>query len=427
MMFLPLLVYGFWNIYTKQAEEKTGMKDYLPIVLAVSGLIQSHILSCETAAVFIMGFMVWSWKKTFRKNVFMALVKSGSLTLLLNLWFIVPFFMSMRMDVNVSDSLREMEGYGVYPVQLFGIYHTASGTSAYGGTQWEMPLSLGLPLVLGIILFLIVYILQDVWALLPDKNMKAAKTCMLFGMAAVFMASAYCWWDNLLCISWRIAKITGMIQFPWRYLGIASVWLTVMILFLLRILEAHLSKRAVLGVMVGIAAAAVFTEGYFVMEYVNVRDEIRLYAESDLGTMLVADAEYKLTGADLEGYKRRDLLHEEGVENISFAYAEKGTYYLSCENRTGKISYVDVPVQMYDNYQAYIDDADRDEISLSYGENCRVRVQLPVDFEGTICLKYEVPFLWRVCEVLSCMTFFCIIVRMKTKKRNEIRESCGSL
>ena len=153
----------------------------------------------------------------------------------------------------------------------------------------------------------------------------------------------------------------------------------------------------------------------------------RLYAESDLGTMLVADAEYKLTGADLEGYKRRDLLHEEGVENISFAYAEKGTYFLSCENRTGKISYVDVPVQMYDNYQAYIDDADRDEISLSYGENCRVRVQLPVDFEGTICLKYEVPFLWRVCEVLSCVTFFGIIVRMKTTKRNEIRESCGPL
>ena len=409
MMFLPLLVYGFWNIYTKQADEKTDMKDYLPIVLSATGLIQSHVLSCEMAAVFMIGFIVWNWKKTCRKNIFMELVKSGILTLLLNLWFIVPFLMSMRMDINVSDALREIEGHGVYPVQLFGIFHTASGGSIYRGTQWEMPLALGLPLVLGLVLFLAVYINKDVWRLSEDKNMKAAKACMLFGMAAVFLASAYCWWDNLLCISGRIAKVTGMIQFPWRYLGIASVLLTGMILFLLRILGAHLPKRAVLGVMAGIAAAAVFTEGFFVMDYVNVQDEIRVYAKADLGTMRVMNAEYKLAGADLEAYKRRDLLHEEGVENIGFVYDKKGTYYLSCENRTGKISYVDVPVQMYDHYHAYTDDKDREEIPLSYGENCRVRVQLPVDFAGTICLKYEVPFLWRVCEVISCVTFFYFV------------------
>ncbi len=412
MVFLPLLVYGFWNVYKKRADEIIVLKDYLPLVVSVSGLINSHVLSCEMAAFFILLFVIWNWKKTCRKNIFMALMKSGVLSLLLNLWFIVPFLMSMRMDINVSGVLREMEGNGVYPVQLFGIYHTASGNNAYGGTQREMPLALGLPLVLGLILFVIIYMHQDVWGLLPDKNMKAAKTCMLLGMAAAFMASSYCWWDNLLCISGRIAKITGMIQFPWRYLGIASVLLTVMILFLLRILEEHLSRRTVLGVMAGIAAAAVFTEGYFVMDYVNVQDELRVYVGADLGTMQVMNAEYKLSGADLEGFKRRDLLYEKGVENISFMYDKRGTYYLSCENRTGKISYVDVPVQMYDHYHAYTEDKGREEISLSYGENYRIRVWLPVDFAGTVCLKYEIPLLWRVCEVLSCITFLGILFRV---------------
>lgn len=407
MIFLPLLVYGFWNVYTKQANEKIGIREYLPIVLSASGLINTHILSCEMAAAFILLFALWNWKKTFRKNIFIALVKSGVLILLLNLWFIVPFLMSMRMDVNVAGGIRKIEGNSVYPMQLFGIFHTASGNNAFRGTQWEMPLGLGLPLVLGLALFLAVYINKDVWKLETDKNMRVVKSCMALGMTAVFMASSYCWWDNLLCISERLAKLTGMIQFPWRYLGIASVMLTVMLLFLIRILEEHMTKRAVWGVMAGIAAAAVLVEGYVVMDYANVQDELHLYAEADLGTMQVMGAEYKLSSTDLEGYKRRDLLYEEGIENLSFEYDKRGAYYLSCKNRTGHASYVDVPVQMYDNYYAY---TDGEEIPLACGENNRVRVQLPVDFAGTVCLEYQVPLLWRACEVLSCITFFGILL-----------------
>ncbi len=402
MLFLPLLVYGFWNLYTKGPDEKIGLKDYLPIVLSATGLVNAHVLSCEMAVIFILIFVLWNWKKTLRKSVFTALVKSGVLTLLLNLWFLVPFLMSMRMDVNVSGGLRQIEGNGVYPVQLFGIFHTASGETIQRGTQWEMPLALGLPFVLGLVLFLLVYLYKEVWGLLEDKQMKAAKTCMALGMAAVFMASTFCWWDNLLYISERIARITGMIQFPWRYLGIASVMFTVMILFLIRVLEAHATKKTVWGVMAVMAAAVVFTEGYFIMDYVNIQDEVRLYAESDLGTMQVMGAEYKLAGTDLEGYKRRTLTYEEGVENISFTYDKKGTYDLVCENKTGHVSFVDVPVQKYDNYHAY---TEQGELSLDSGENNRIRVLLPVDFAGTIRLQYEVPLLWRVCEWISCMAW----------------------
>ncbi len=414
MTFLPLFVYGIWNIYSKREDEKIGLKEYLPIVLAATGLVNSHILSCEMTAMFVLLFVFLRWEKTFQINIFMALVKSCVLSLLLNLWFVVPFLMSMRMDINMKHVIIKMENRSVYPVQLFGIFHTISGSGIDGGVKQEMPLALGLPLVLGIVLFLAVYISKDVWELHQDKNMKAAKLCMALGMTAVFLASSFCWWDTLWDISKSAAGLATVVQFPWRYLGMASALLIPMLLFLLQVLEKHISKRAVLGIMAGITAAAVLTEGYFIMGFTDVQDEIRLYSKADLGTMQVMGAEYKLTGTDLEKYKWKYVQYEEGIENTSFHYDKNGTYYLSCENKSGHASFVDVPVQMYDHYHAYYGDT---ELAISRGDNNRIRIELPADFAGTICLQYKVPVLWRLCEAASCLSFFVMLGILAKKKR----------
>lgn len=416
MVFLPLLVYGFWHIYAECGDEKICLKDCLPVILSASGLINSHMLSCEMAVLFVLLFAVCEWKRTFRKHVFLALVKSAVLILLLNLWFVFPFLQSARMDVNLSGALRWMECNSVYPSQLFGIFHTGSGVNTGWSTKGEMPLALGMALVSGLVLYLWIAIRKDRWHLPGDRDMKTARICMVFGMLATFLASSFCWWDNLLCINTKLANLAGMLQFPWRFLGIATVFFTVMVLFLIRVLEKHVSGRATVAVMIAIAASAVLTEGHFLMEYVDKQDGIRVYTEADLGTMTVMGAEYKLSDTDLEGYKRRDVLFGDAVEAVSFLQGKRGTYELSCTNQAENPSYADIPVQMYDNYHAY---AGSQELALTRGENNRIRVQIPAGFSGTICIRYKVPLAWRFSEAISGITVCALVWFCVRSKKGE--------
>lgn len=414
MIFLPLLVYGFWHIYTECGDDRICLKDCLSVILSASGLIHSHMLSCEMAALFVLLFAAGGWKRTFRKHVFLALLKSAALILLLNLWFVLPFLQSARMEVNMWGGLRWIECHGVYPAQLFGIFHTAFGGSAGWSTKGEMPLALGIALVSVLALYVWIYIRRDRWKLRADRDMRTAEICMALGTLAVFLASSFCWWDNLLCISTKLAKLAGILQFPWRYLGTATVCLTTMALFLVRILEKKTSVKAAGAVMAAIAVTAVLTEGHFLMEYVDKQDGIRVYTESDLGTMTVAGAEYKLEGTDLEGYKRRDVLHGDDVEVAGFCRGKRGTYELSCTNHAGSPSYADIPVQMYDNYHAY--EGSR-ELALARGENNRIRVQIPAGFSGKVYIRYQVPPAWRLSEAISCMTICMMVwVYVRSKK-----------
>lgn len=91
------------------------------------------------------------------------------------------------------------------------------------------------------------------------------------------------------------------------------------------------------------------------------------------------------------------------------SYEDKGKYYLTCTNQGNAQSYIDVPIWFYDNYHAY--KSDGEELLLDMGENNKIRVYIPGNFEGTICLRYEVPGIWRLCEIISCITACAIITR----------------
>lgn len=52
MIFLPLLCYGFYLIFAEDTEDKEYRHYWLLPVLGFSGIIQSHVLSCEIAGAF---------------------------------------------------------------------------------------------------------------------------------------------------------------------------------------------------------------------------------------------------------------------------------------------------------------------------------------------------------------------------------------
>ena len=414
LTFFPLLVYGFYNIYSKE-KEKICFKDYFPIILSATGIINSHVLSCEMIVVFLLFFIMITYKKTFNRNILGALFKSGIFTLLLNLWFIVPFLQSMGMSVKVADkdNVNMIESQSVYLSQLFGIFHTAGGESIWRGTQNEMPLALGFPVLLGIAMFLFVCIKKDTWRLSNHKIFRASYICFLLGAVALFFTSNFCKWDNIKSYSLKFARLAGMVQFPWRYLGIATIFFIVMIIFVLQIIEEHSSKKC-RGAMLILVGAVIITEGHFMMEYVNMQNEIRVYSESNIGTMTVMNAEYLLKGTDLEKYKDKTISVEDGLTVKKFYYDTNGKYYLSCKNENSYPVYVDVPVQAYNNYHAF--SSDGEELALTAGENNRIRVHIPDGLDDVICIKYQIPVLWRICEVISLVTGCVLLILLRKNK-----------
>lgn len=62
MTFLPLVIYGIYRIYFTDKNKK--LIDHLPLILGVSGIIQSHILTCEMLAPFVFFFGIVHIKKS---------------------------------------------------------------------------------------------------------------------------------------------------------------------------------------------------------------------------------------------------------------------------------------------------------------------------------------------------------------------------
>lgn len=401
MIFLPLLLYGFWRIYSKNKNETISIKECLPIILAATGIINSHVLSCEMVLLFVVVFALVHWKKTFTKHIFMALLKSAFASLLFNIWFIVPFLQSQKMGIDVNGRAYRIESTGVYLSRLFGMFHI------FGG---GMLLSIGMTFDLSIVIFLFVFIKKKNWKLECTGNVRAAAECFALGLLALFLASSLCRWDDLAYVSKKIADFFGMVQFAWRYLGIATVFLATMIIFLLQILEEHMDAYSYRWVMFVLIAATVIGEGHFLMEYVNVQGEIRYYSSSDVGTMSVSGAEYVRKGTDLNAYKNRNIAYAEGMENVEFSYGGNGTYYLKCSNKTDEAVFLDVPVQSYDNYRIYMDN--EEELAWETGENNRIRLAVPGNYDGTIRIKYVVPVLWRLCELVSLAAWGILIVML---------------
>lgn len=421
LIFFPLLLYGFWVVYNKGKTDKIVFKDYIPITIAATGIVNSHILSCEMIIIFLIPFVLINYKITFRKNTIIALLKCIVLTIMINAWFIVPFLQSMEMKVNVAnkDSLLMIENNTVYLSQLFGIFHTAVGENIWGGAKNEMPLAIGLPLIIGIAVFIYVYIKKDVWKV-SYNEMKSALTCFGFGLFAIFLVSNLFMWDNIVYLNRQLARFAGMVQFPWRYLGIATVFLTALIIFTVQILEKHISVTKCNIMILLIVSSTILTEGHFMMEYVNNLDWAHVYSESDVGTMGVMGAEYLLQGTNIEGYKNRNILNVENIDIVELSYVKNGKYVLVCKNMSGDNSYIDIPIHFYDNYHAYT--SANEELFLTLGDNNVIRVNIPGNFDGIVYIEYRVPILWRVCEIISCSTILALILigfRTKLKQKNK--------
>lgn len=455
MTFLPLVVYGFYRIFTEDQNAPEEKYSFIPLAMGVSGVLCSHVLSCEILLFFILIFCVICFKKLFRKEIFIQLCKAAAAVILLNLWYLVPFAEYMlSTDLAVTKggaAYKQIQTWGMYIPQLFepfpaGGQHGA--LPAENGMLEEMGYGIGLGLTIGILLIL--FLLTVVKKPLEKKkgkeiffgiSGKAGKIVFGFGLLSLGMATIYFPWDRLAKYNGIARQLIATLQFPNRMMTFAGVFLVTACCFMvqdLKTLTEEIKWKSILlyGAVLVISAGHILTAGYFHnTTFTGSSGLFRLYDETAMGNSYISGGEYVLLGTDTGKLTYKGPVCTEKIYLNS--YEKKGCYVrIDCDCGHGETVKIKTP-----EYEGYVDKGQYIELPLLYykgyrakesggeilpvvcGENNVVRVLVPSGFQGIMEVDFKGFWYWRAAEVISlgtfCLLFLPALLKFCRRRKEE--------
>lgn len=402
MAFFPLVLLGLYGIYTK---DKPRFADWLPMSLGMAAMVQSHLLSCELTALLLILFCLLRLRETLRPARLLAWVKAALLAVGLSAWYLVPFFLStssIPFMVN-GPLIGKIQFQGLYLIQLFNPFCNGFA-GADAGTNPDMMLSLGLPLILGLGLV--------VFCLLRRRDAQGQAASILttaagFFALTVFLALHIFPWDYVQTTLGRTAgKLAGLFQYPWRFLSLATVLLCLAVVMAVKLLTAR-DRRLGLTATVVLAAAALFMTGAMQAQMLNGQREVSYNVFSyENPTSCIGVGEYLIDGTS--AYETIWAQPKPGSDALHLVRYEKqrGVACLTVQNE-GAEAAISLPIFNYGNY--YAADENGQPFSITSGENERIVLTIPAGYTGTIRVWYHAPDYWRSFEAISAASLLGLI------------------
>lgn len=418
MAFFPLVFVGLHLLFH---EEETKRKKGIPcLIIGYTAILQSHCLSFEMIILFSVVYVLIHWKKAWRNLG--LLLKTGGVTVLLNLSFLVPFvdyMLSQNMAVESNNYGQIMQEQGIFVAQLFQIF-SFDGTHSqplYGGVRDDMTLTVGLPLMLVLLLF--------VWELLfygkqlKEKNgnydwREQLGLAIMMGLSLVMS----CWffpWEAIEKIP-GIGKALTTFQFAWRFLAIGVVTGTLLGGYAIRnlgyIVSAEWKKIAVAGLcLLALLGSVQMVSNLLAMQPV----EIVTGTDGINSIEVIINGEYLPQETDKYRLVDNQFYPGEGVE-LSGVREEHGHYILSVANTSKQASQILVPYLAYKGYAA-IDCESHARMETRKGEDAILEVVLPAGYQGEIEVYFREPGIWRAAELVSLLTLI-ILIGVMVKERD---------
>ena len=416
MAFIPLVFLGMYRMYSKENGKDITAHDFLPLVFGFSFIIESHVLTAIILLLFIAIFFLIFIRRSIRPEVISAWCWTVILTIGLNIWFMLPFIDSMHMNIvaNDPDTVNQIQHEGTYPIQLLSLIFPNITGNTSTGTKGEMTLSIGPALVIGLILCIFMMSLIKRNGKHHTRLYTMSLYCVVSALAALFLSTYIFPWDSLRAVNTNLARFFCQIQFPWRYLSVASFFLTCVTLFGLIFIKTDSpdnsdkprSYRCALFVITGTAVIYTFT---FFGSYISIADEGSCYSAFDSGTGCIMGQEYLLSETNTELLQDTDIILNSTGLAVSPISRDNGTFIFSCTNNSDHTVSVDLPILAYDNYTASTDKTSL-LLPVSTGANNRLRITIPADFSDTIEVYYDEPTLWRLSELISLITLISVVV-----------------
>ena len=401
MIFLPLVFLGMWKTYTS---DEYSFKNAIILATGMLGLVYSHVLTTEHVAIIAFVVAVSLITKTLRKNTLRTELTAVLIFIIIGAAFIVPFvdyYLNTDTIIKYTASMPKMiQADGIDVIDYFAFFKNIFGNSNEVASA-RMQLTPGMTLITG--LFAAIYLV------ISGKGNKRIN--YLTGMAIIilFMATNMFPWNTFART--YPGMIMAQIQFPWRYIGLVSIVLAV----LLGLVMEHYEEAGICSGKLLIAAVigmCLVTTGSFVSKYEEGAGQDIIYDYANLTAYPGNGSEYVLCNTPLNYLdnaletKNADasIISESGVDMVLEVEAEGN-------------SAIEIPRFAYPYYKA--SDEAGHEYTIIGGEMNKLRILISEPYSGKIYVRFAEPWFWRMSEVVSLIGGIALIL-VSLKKRKKL-------
>ena len=434
-VFWPLVLYGFRAILTEDTNSKDFRGASLYLMLGLTGMIESHMLSCVIFAQFLVLAVIVCFRRVFQKSRFLQLFKAAVWTLLVNAFFWVPMILSYH-NLAITQPYRNairIQGYGL---TLRDLMSWSWGADCRGlGELAFVDVTYTLGPVLSIVLFVCLLLMimdRAKW----KKHVLQKSTAILwcFCLLSLFMTTQYFPWNALATLLKNHATLLINVQFPWRYMEISAAFALFLMCDTLMALEKLQTKpqKATLvrysAVLLTILAVGTTLPQLQDMTGQHFYDIGKFGRTDNSMSEYLYNADTQETVEDFMNAKidpQTDYVpgHFEtgdGVTVTGYSF-EKLTATVTCTNTSGQDSWAELPLLYYEQYQAV--EADGSALACVPGNKNVVRIEVPADYSGSITVTYVYPLSWKVSEWVSILSAVLLIGLAVIRKRRRTAEN----
>lgn len=406
MAFFPLVMYGMMRIY--RSEGKPTLKEVMPLVLGMSGLINCHVLSTEMAAMAIVVYAVLDFRTTIKR--IMSLILAGVITLFGNVFFLLPFVLSYSMPLqckyeglifNLTTSGLTWEAF----VRPFIYVEWSVAELRY--YAWD-EVMVGLPFTIGFVAFIVIFIKRCInkrW-----DNAFMGRLAIL-GACSLFLASRYFPWGFFQGRFGFIGNAFTAVQFPWRYLSLVSLFLAPVTAWVLGEIFKGNSRIVAASAIVGFA---VLVTVVFSVQMVE-----RRYHTITLSTAsaLYGDHLYLFDNVALADlHMTPDLEPADGAVVVKRGADEHNTKLFEVVS-ADEDTWITVPIVAYD-YMRVTDMVTGATMESKMNEDTgMLSVLAPKGYSGVFGVDYVVPKSWKMAYLISALAWAVVGIGYVRKRR----------
>ena len=415
MTFFPLIVYGIWKIFTDDTKDKKYKYNFIAPVIGYTGLLQTHIISCEIAGIFTIITCLIFIKKVLNKKRFGELALIVIFTAVINAGLLVPFisYMSEPVKINLGGAYADgIQHYGTFAAQLLEMFTSVSGLTGTmnSGIPGEMPLTTGIAVIVGGLFFVYMLYMGRI-----DKKWRTTGIfCFVMGCLALYMSTVYFPWDRIQKMAAIFAKVITSFQFPWRFLTVATIFLTVTAIIAVKH-ELEDEKTGIKLYSIVIVVLALIQSSWLISGVLNNGNVMWAYEEACLDTGFLVGCEY-LPGEE-NNAAHYEIRFSYGSDNISYTEdsRNKNIIQFSYSNPTDENGYVATSIVYYTGYQAV--NRDTGEKLKVYQDNGYLYVEIPPQSSGTYTIRFMQPWYWRVSYIVSFLGTAALVTVMVGSRR----------
>lgn len=427
LIFLPLTAYGLYRILAEVPGEASGeiseedyRKSWIPLCLGLSGIISSHVLTGEMVAFAMICLCLVMIRRVLKRKVFLMFVKTAVLTVLLNLWYLLPFadyFLTEEIYMS-GEAWKELQYYQVYETALF----PAQLLRAFCGTEEAKGI--------GIVLAGALLVYGGLWfAGIVGRQAKTeritGKVAAVFAVCFAGMTTVYFPWKELQEAGGVTERLVQSIQFPFRWLGLTACLCAILLCAVFGIAEKErlIPNRLLLF---GVICGMIFLPaGYQIGRIIDESPAAGYYSGDVLGKNGLGSREYLPIETNLDMISFR---WPEASANVAVEARDKETDSLraqvSCSNFSGQAGYVDVPLLHYKGYVA--EDMETGErLEVVNNGTGSVRVMVPQGYRGRLEVRFQEPWYWRAAELVSLATLAVLLVMACRSKKYVSAQKAG--